>query len=84
MESLRGELPMYVSEIIIALCYLKIIVSLYEQQKKKDELEDIESLEDPFNEKLDTVRIIAGEERLLNPSENVTVSAVDERFPSSD
>mmetsp|Transcript_7494 Transcript_7494/g.10629 ORF Transcript_7494/g.10629 Transcript_7494/m.10629 type:complete len:140 (-) Transcript_7494:1351-1770(-) len=37
VETLRGEIPLYISEIIIALSYLKIIVSLYEQQKKKDE-----------------------------------------------
>ena len=29
-ETLRGEIPLYISEIIITLCYLKIIVSLYE------------------------------------------------------
>ena len=30
VETLRGEVPLYVSEIIIALSYLKIIVSLYD------------------------------------------------------
>ena len=28
VESLDGEIPLYVSEILITLCYLKIMVSL--------------------------------------------------------
>ena len=35
VETLRGEIPLYVSEIIIALCYLKIMVSLAGKQKEK-------------------------------------------------
>ena len=37
METMRGEIPIYLTEILIALCYLKIIVSLYAQHKKKQE-----------------------------------------------
>lgn len=29
IENLRGEIPLYISEILIALCYLKMIVSLH-------------------------------------------------------
>lgn len=29
-ESVKGEIPLYISEIIIALCYLKLVVSLHQ------------------------------------------------------
>ena len=32
-ENVKGEIPLYISEILIALCYLKMIVSLHQQQK---------------------------------------------------
>ena len=35
VETLRGEIPLYISEIFIAICYLKIMVSLYRKQKRK-------------------------------------------------
>lgn len=33
VESIDGEIPLYISEILIALCYLKIMVSLAQKQK---------------------------------------------------
>ena len=33
VETLRGEIPLYVSEIFIALCYFKIMVSTYKKHK---------------------------------------------------
>ena len=34
VESLRNEIPFYISEVFIALCYLKFMVSLYQKNKK--------------------------------------------------
>jgi len=31
VQSIRGEIPLYVSEIFISLCYMKIMVSLYDK-----------------------------------------------------
>ena len=33
VETLRGEIPLYVSEILIALCYMRVMVDLYQKQK---------------------------------------------------
>ena len=35
VESLDGEIPLYVSEILITLCYLKIMVSLSNKQRER-------------------------------------------------
>ena len=35
VESVRGEIPLYVSEIFISFCYMKIMTSTYKQQKEK-------------------------------------------------
>jgi len=39
VETVRGETPLYISEIFIALCYMKIMVSKYRKQvdKNRDE-----------------------------------------------
>lgn len=31
VQSIRGEIPLYISEIFISLCYMKIMVSLYDK-----------------------------------------------------
>ena len=35
VETLRGEIPLYISEVLIALCYMRIMVSTYQDQKRK-------------------------------------------------
>ena len=36
VETLQGEIPLYISEILIALCYMMIMVTGYRQQKLKE------------------------------------------------
>ena len=33
VESTKGEIPFYISEIFVSLCYLKFMVSLYQKNK---------------------------------------------------
>ena len=34
VETVRGEIPLYISEIFIALCFMKIMVSQYRKEKR--------------------------------------------------
>ena len=35
LETIRGEIGLYISEIIIAVCYMSLMVSLYRDEKRK-------------------------------------------------
>ena len=41
VETVRGEIPLYISEIFIALCYMKVMSSLYQKEKRNKAAEDI-------------------------------------------
>ena len=44
VESTKGEIPFYVSEIFVALCYLKFMVSLHQKNKNQVISRDSEDL----------------------------------------
>ena len=48
VETLRGEIPLYLSEILIAFCYTYIIFRLARQQQRKQEKAETNELEDPL------------------------------------
>ena len=51
VETIKGEIPFYVSEIFVSLCYMVFMISLY--QKNKNELvnDDTEGNEEDFEQR---------------------------------
>ena len=42
VETLRGEIPLYISEILIALIYMKIMVTMYRKQLRSQAVEEFD------------------------------------------